>query len=382
MHQPTTPNAMRTTKKRLTENLRHIVNGFLIGIANIIPGMSGGTLALVLGIYERLIAALRNIRLSTLKKVIRVFTLKKGAFADALSALHRADVGFLALLGVGAVTAVLLTSKLIVYLLNAHHDATYGFFSGLILTSIAIPARMLRGFGRKELLVLLIAVSLIIAITLATGSQTENQEMDNVHFGLRKETSSAFFISSNAMRTTEKLTKMFACGALAISAMMLPGISGSFLMLAFGVYFPLLTAINGVMGGVSAFLSSAAAIPARGAHATQLPNSALWGDFLTLAVFALGCLFGLVAFTRLLNYLLERYRNLTIAFLIGLMVGSLYGLWPFRDFAMVDGERVDTAHILPQLDANLFITLALFLGGCGVVHCFSHFSVNRMRSHR
>ena len=360
---------MRTTKK--TENLRHIVNGFLIGIANIIPGMSGGTLALVLGIYERLIAALRNIRLSTVKKVIRVFTLKKGAFADALSALHRADVGFLALLGVGAVAAVLLTSKLIVYLLNAHHDATYGFFSGLILTSIAIPARMLRGFGGKELLVLLIAVALIIGISLATGSQTENQEMDNVHFGLRKETSSAFFISSNAMRTTEKLTKMFACGALAISAMILPGISGSFLMLAFGVYFPLLTAINGVMGGVSEFLST-----------QQLPNSALWGDLLTLAVFALGCLFGLVAFTRLLNYLLERYRNLTIAFLIGLMVGSLYGLWPFRDFAMVDGERVDTAHILPQLDANLFITLALFLGGCGVVRCFSHFSVNRMRTDR
>ena len=371
-------NAMRTTKK--TENLRHIVNGFLIGIANIIPGMSGGTLALVLGIYERLIAALRNIRLSTVKKVIRVFTLKKAAFADALSALHRADVGFLALLGVGAVTAVLLTSKLIVYLLNDYHDATYGFFSGLILTSIAIPARMLRGFGRKELLVLLIAVALIIGISLGTGgktgSQPEKVDIDNVDVGLRKDTTSQRIPSSNAMRLTEnpnalRLTKMFACGALAISAMILPGISGSFLMLAFGVYFPLLTAINGVMGGVSAFLST-----------QQLPSSALWGDLLTLAVFALGCLFGLVAFTRLLNYLLERYRNLTIAFLIGLMVGSLYGLWPFRDFAMVDGERVDTAHILPQLDANLFITLALFLGGCGVVRCFSHFSVNRMRSHR
>ena len=380
------PNAMRLTKI--------IAHGFLIGIANIIPGMSGGTLALVLGIYERLIAALRNIRLSTLKKVIRVFTLKKGAFADALSALHRADVGFLALLGVGAVAAVLLTSKLIVYLLNAHHDATYGFFSGLILTSIAIPARMLRRFGSKELFVLLIAVALIIGISLGTGSQTGSQtegmtekvDIDNVDVGTPQRT----VVQGPALRKTPReqqknamrLTKMFACGALAISAMILPGISGSFLMLAFGVYFPLLTAINGVMGGVSAFLSTAAAIPARGAHATQLPNSALWGDFLTLAVFALGCLFGLVAFTRLLNYLLERYRNLTIAFLIGLMVGSLYGLWPFRDFAMVDGERVDTAHILPQLDANLFITLVLFLGGCGVVRCFSHFSVNRMRSHR
>ena len=356
MHQPTTPNAMRTTKKRLTENLRHIVNGFLIGIANIIPGMSGGTLALVLGIYERLIAALRNIRLSTVKKVIRVFTLKKGAFADALSALHRADVGFLSLLGVGAVAAIFLTSKLIVYLLNVHHDATYGFFSGLILTSIAIPARMLRGFGGKELLVLLTAVALIIGISLGTGGEA----------GVATEEPAAAMETETRFTSFFELGVMFGCGALAISAMMLPGISGSFLMLAFGVYFPLLTAINGVMGGVSAFLST-----------QQPPNSALWGDLLTLAVFALGCLFGLVAFTRLLNYLLERYRNLTIAFLIGLMVGSLYGLWPFRDFAIVDGERVDTAHILPQLDVNLFITLVLFLGGCGVV-----FSVNRMRSHR
>ncbi len=340
--------------------IRNLVNGFLIGVANIIPGMSGGTLALVLGIYERLIAALQNIRLTTVKKVLRVLSFKKSACADALAELRRADVGFLAFLGVGAVAAVLLTSKLIVYLLNVHHDATYGFFSGLILISIAIPARMLKGFGGKELVVLLMAVVLIVGISLGTGGETaatESVVIDNVDDGLRREVSLHQQPLSNALRTT----KMFGCGALAISAMILPGISGSFLMLAFGVYFPLLTAINGVMTGASEILAT-----------RQMPNSAMWEDLLTLAAFALGCLFGLVAFTRLLNYLLHRYRNLTVAFLIGLMVGSLYGLWPFREFVMVDGERVDTAHILPQLDANLFITLMLFLGGCGVILCFSY----------
>ena len=327
--------------------LRHTVNGFLIGVANIIPGMSGGTLALVLGIYERLIAALRNIGLPTVKKGLRALTFKKRAFEEALAELRRVDAGFLALLGIGAIAAVLLTSKLIVYLLNHHHDATYGFFCGLILTSILIPARMLDRFGGKELLVLLIAVALIIGISIGTGSQ-ENVGIDNPANVARGA------VPRDALPSLKSLGAMLTCGALAISAMILPGISGSFLMLAFGVYFPLLNAIDGVTAGASALVAT-----------RQMPNAAVWGDVLTLAAFALGCLFGLVTFTRLLNYLLHRYRNLTIAFLIGLMVGSLYGLWPFRAFTIVDGERVDTAHILPQFDANLLITLVLFSVGCG-----------------
>ena len=327
--------------------LRHTVNGFLIGVANIIPGMSGGTLALVLGIYERLIAALRHIGLPTVKTGLRALTFKKRAFEEALAELRRVDAGFLALLGIGAIAAVLLTSKLIVYLLNHHHDATYGFFCGLILTSILIPARMLDRFGGKELLGLLIAVALIIGISIGTGGQ-ENVGIDNPANVARGP------VARDALPSLKSLGAMLTCGALAISAMILPGISGSFLMLAFGVYFPLLNAINGVTAGASALVAT-----------RQMPNAAVWGDVLTLAAFALGCLFGVVAFTRLLNYLLHRYRNLTIAFLIGLMVGSLYGLWPFRAFTIVDGERVDTAHILPQFDANLLITLVLFSVGCG-----------------
>ena len=333
--------------------LRHTVNGFLIGVANIIPGMSGGTLALVLGIYERLIAALRHIGLPTVKTGLRALTFKKRAFKAALAELRRVDAGFLALLGIGAIAAVLLTSKLIVYLLNHHHDATYGFFCGLILTSILIPARMLDRFGGKELLVLLIAVALIIGISIGTGSQ-ENVGIDNPANVARGT------VPRDALPSLKSLGAMLTCGALAISAMILPGISGSFLMLAFGVYFPLLNAIDGVTAGASALVAT-----------RQMPNAAVWGDVLTLAAFALGCLFGVVAFTRLLNYLLHRYRNLTIAFLIGLMVGSLYGLWPFRAFTIVDGERVDTAHILPQFDANLLITLVLFLVGSGVILGFS-----------
>ena len=336
--------------------LRLFINGFLIGLANIIPGMSGGTLALVLGIYERLISALRNIGISTLKKLLRGVTLRKNARVEVKAELRRIDFGFLALLGTGAIAAVLLTSKLIVYLLNHHHDATYGFFSGLILISILIPMRMLRAFGWKELLVLLIAIALILSLSVGT---TEKQ-LDRVAYKSGIETTMNSEVPERvaAMPTYWELVLFFGSGALAISAMILPGISGSFLMLALGVYFPLLTAINTVLEGIPEMFKG-------------IFEQSLLGSLLIISFTAVGCLFGLLAFTRLLNYLLGHYRNLTITFLIGLMVGSLYGLWPFREFAMVDGERIDTAHILPQLDMNLLITMMAFLVGCGVIYSFT-----------
>lgn len=338
------------------DSLRLFINGFLIGIANIIPGMSGGTLALVLGIYERLISALRNIGLSTVKRLLGIATLRKNARVEAQAELRRIDFGFLALLGSGAVAAVLLTSKLIVYLLNDHHDATYGFFSGLILISILIPMRMLKAFGWKELLVLLIAIALILSLSVGT---TEKQ-LDRIAYksGTEATVNSNVSEGVTALPTYWELVLFFGSGALAISAMILPGISGSFLMLALGVYFPLLTAINTALESVPELLKGTF-------------EQSLLGSLLIISFTTVGCLFGLLAFTRLLNYLLGHYRNLTITFLIGLMVGSLYGLWPFREFAIVDGERVDTAHILPQLDINLLITMVAFLIGCGVIYLFT-----------
>ena len=337
-------------------SLRHFINGFLIGIANIIPGMSGGTLALVLGIYERLIRALRRIGFSTIKNLLGVAKLKKEAFTAAKTELHRIDFGFLALLGIGAIAAVLLTSKLMVYLLNDHHDATYGFFSGLILTSILVPARMLKRCGVKELLVLLIAVALVLSLSI----NMSERQLERIAYKSGNEIVVSDSVGRDAFPTYWDFGLFFGSGALAISAMILPGISGSFLLLALGVYFRLLTAINTLIEGIPALLNG-------------VFDRSMLGSLLIIVVTTIGCLFGLLAFTRLLNYLLARYRNLTIAFLIGLMMGSLYGLWPFREFAMVDGERIDTAHILPQLDMNLLVTVGVFLIGCGVILLFARF---------
>ena len=314
--------------------LRLFVNGFLIGIANIIPGMSGGTLALVLGIYERLITALRNIGTPTVKRLLSIFTFRKKAFSDFQDELRRIDFNFLFILGIGAVAAVLLSSKLIDYLLKSHHDATYGFFFGLVLTSILIPFRMLKGFSWRELLVLLVAVALIVF----------TEELKKSAAGATSESSEGLEVSIGT------LAIFFGCGALAISAMILPGVSGSFLLLAFGVYFPLVTAIKNFMEDVPTLF--------KGDISPLILNNGL-----ILAIFALGCLFGLLAFTRLLNFLLARFRNLTIAFLIGLMVGSLYSLWPFRE--------KDIAHSLPEFDMNLLITFCVFLVGCVIILGFS-----------
>ena len=324
------------------KTIRHFTNGFLIGIANIIPGMSGGTLALVLGIYERLIAALHNIGTSTVKRFLNIFTFRKRTLSEFQAELQRIDFYFLLILGIGAVVAVLVSSKLIVFLLDSHHDATYGFFFGLVLTSILIPLRMLKGFSWREMLSLLVAVVLIV-----------------IAEELKKSAAGSTMVSENGIEISiVTIAVYFVCGALAISAMILPGVSGSFLLLAFGVYFPLLTAIKDFINEVPVVFRGEA-------------STVFVGNLMILAVFTAGCLFGLLAFTRLLNFLLKRYRNLTISFLIGLMVGSLYGLWPFRDSELVGDKRYDTAHLLPQLDMNFLITLCIFLVGCGIILGFS-----------
>ena len=99
-----------------------------------------------------------------------------------------------------------------------------------------------------------------------------------------------------------------------------------------------------------------------------------------LITFAIGCGLGLLAFTRLLNFLLERYHVLTVSFLIGLMIGSLYGLWPFREFEVVNSRRVDFAHVLPRIDTNLAITFAAFLLGCIIILIFDWFEKLNQRT--
>ena len=329
--------------------LNLIVKGFLIGLANIIPGVSGGTFALILGIYERLIRALRNIGAKTAQRLLAAVTLKKTALSEAALELRRIDFGFLALLGIGAAIAVVATSKLMIYLLTEQHDPTYGFFSGLILASIAIPAKLLKGFGWKELTALAIAAALTVSLSISAGEKNLEKQKHKESLEINKFSKPVPNEGEAVVKKSSvgKLAYLFLCGACATSAMILPGVSGAFVMLLFGAYFDILAAINN-------------------------------RDLSVLFIFAAGCGIGLLAFTRLLNYVFQRFYDLTISFLIGLMVGSLYGLWPFRNHAIVGGERIDLAHVVPEANANLLITAIAFLIGAGLILLFSRFEEKKV----
>lgn len=328
-----------------------VLKGCCIGVANIIPGVSGGTMAVMLGIYERLIRALHHIGFSTARKLLSILTLKKGAISEARTELRRIDFGFLIAITFGALLAVVASARLIIYLLNEQHDPTYGFFSGLVLTSVIIPFKMLKRFTVKEVVSLLLAAGLTVGLTMSMSGEKRLESERRKHEMQESQFSGNAVTGAEASRVISRempkdanhavgvLLYLSFCSAIAVSAMILPGISGSFIFLLLGVYFDVLVAVNN-------------------------------RDWVVIGFVALGGIVGLLAFTRLLNYVLGRHHDLTVSFLIGLMLASLYGLWPFRSYAMVGEARIDIAHILPQANMNLVITVLAGLIGCGVVLLF------------
>ncbi len=347
------------------------VKGCLIGIANIIPGVSGGTMALVLGIYERLIEALHNIGPQTVREVAPVITFRRAAIARALAELKRIDAWFLAILGAGAIAAIVATAKLMEYLLVHHHDPTYGFFSGLILVSIVVPVRMMKGrFTATCWIAGLVAAALAVSLALSMigPQQAEKARRKAIVKGDLPVAEMTVDAAGEAAAPTSgvsaspgRLVWFFVCGAVAISAMILPGISGSFMLLVMGAYFDVLEAIE----TVRAFVFGLAGLD------DSAPTFAdARASILVLMAVMLGCGIGLVVFTRLLNHVLKHYHDPTMAFLTGLMVGSLYGLWPFREFEMVAEEKVYTSLALPQPSANLWLTVLAFVAGGAIVAAF------------
>ena len=236
--------------------------GLAMGAADIVPGVSGGTIALITGIYDRLIAAIVAADTSALQMLIR------GRWA---ALWHRLDGAFLSTLLVGILTAIFSMASLIHWLLEAHPQPLWAFFSGLILISGMFLLRdevVLNGLGR--VLVFAVGVGLAVGIALMPP-----------------------------VSMLSGLVGFFLAGSIAICAMILPGISGSFMLLLMGMYAPVLAAV-------------------RGFQATEL------------VVFALGCAVGLLSFARLLDRLLRAYRSMAMAFLCGVLLGSLVAVWPWR----------------------------------------------------
>lgn len=234
------------------------IRGFLMGSADTIPGVSGGTIALITGIYERLIHAISSIKFGFIKPLIK---LDFAGFKEKLFEEIDFELFIPLVLGIGI--AVLTLSKVISYLLQNYTAYTFSFFLGLILASAYILYTKLDEINIKLIILTIIGIIL-----------------------------SYIFVGLNPIAANHSLIVLFFSGMIAICAMILPGISGSFLLLLLGQYAYMLDSLNSL-------------------------------NFTEIIVFIAGAFIGILGFSKILNYLLENYESATMAFLIGIMIGTL-----------------------------------------------------------
>lgn len=274
-----------------------LLKGFLMGSADIIPGVSGGTMAFILGIYERLLKAINSVDGVFFKSLLRF---------DLKAALGQFHWLFLGVLFAGITSAAVFFTRVVplqIYMFT-HPEIVFGLFFGLIVGSIFILIKALE--RRRWIEIVFVLVGLAIGLWVVTLVPTE---------------------------TPNHPAFVFLTGVIAISAMILPGISGSFLLLIMRKYDFVLTQISKMTSGE--FIDGLIGI---------LP-------------FTLGSLTGIALFSRFLSWLLARFHSQTIAVLIGFLIGSLYVIWPFqhRDFVeqVRETERVEqTSPIVSELRNN------------------------------
>jgi putative membrane protein len=254
-----------------TADLVQVARGFLMGGADIIPGVSGGTVALILGVYERLVSAI-----SRFDSQLVVLLLRR----DWKAAADHVDLRFLVALGGGIGLGIASLATLMHYLLDHQLQYTFSFFTGLILASSVLVAKMVRQWGLGNVLLLLAgAIGAYEVVGLPMMQSPPQSELYT-----------------------------FFCGMVGICAMILPGISGAFILLIMGKY----KEITGLIKDFLHFQFSLEAVT-------------------TLVVFAAGMAVGLIAFSKFLKWLLARHEPQTMAVLCGFMVGSLRKLWPFKE---------------------------------------------------
>ncbi|NCD32035.1 MAG: DUF368 domain-containing protein [Spartobacteria bacterium] len=331
----------------------NVLKGFIIGVANIIPGVSGGTLALVLGIYQRMISCIHHIDAVFIRSCFQLLTFKSEAFKAFGEQWKRIEGFFLMQIMIGAVVAIVVLAKAMEYLLQYYHAASYAFFFGLVLVSIVVPFRYLRRRSIKELLSFVLAIALMLGISFSVSESKQVDkaekkqaiELAKIQRGDAPAAEKSSFISLE-YPGTGKLLFMFAAGMIAISAMVLPGISGSFVLLMMGAYFNVLSAVN---------------------HR----------EVFVLMAFMLGCLAGLAAFSRIMDYLLAKFFDVTMSFMIGLMAGSLYVLWPFKKIIEVQIDPAVELKTLyvgnlwpPVWNGSEWLALGAFVIGCAIVAVF------------
>ena len=290
-----------------------LLKGVCMGTADIVPGVSGGTIAFITGIYHALLTAISSFNWRTFLQVLRLHG------KEALSELH---LRFLVTLAAGITLAVVSTAHLMHYLLSEHPVHTWSLFFGLIAASIIVVSHSIKN-RISSFPTLLLGTLLAYGIT-----------------GLIP------------LHTPEEPWFIFFCGVVAICAMILPGLSGSFILLVLGKY---------------AFITAALRNP------FMLENTQI------ILIFLAGCVAGILGFSRILRYGLIRWHDFTIAFLTGLMIGAMRKVWPWKvalESQIIRGKEyvIREENVWPMMDGDLVIALLLMSAGFALVLLLEKFS--------
>ncbi|MEH6639012.1 MAG: DUF368 domain-containing protein [Porticoccaceae bacterium] len=289
----------------LRSRLLLFVKGLAMGAADVVPGVSGGTIAFITGIYDELINSIGAIGVDAVRVLI-----KKGPkqFWQSING------SFLLTLAIGIVLSVLTLARVVGYGLEHYPVLVWSFFFGLIVASVIHIGRQLGSFNRQTVIALIVGTGIALAIAFAPRGHIEATPL-----------------------------VVFAAGTIAISAMILPGISGSFILLLMGLYSQIIAAVS------------------------QL-NMPL------LVAFGAGCVCGLMAFSRLLSWLLHTHRQLVLALLTGFLIGSLAVVWPWKLVVTESSGQASNTLLLPwhyypdtAFVTPMFTALAMMIVGFGLV---------------
>lgn len=255
--------------KKIFEYFKIFMKGIFMGIADAIPGVSGGTIALLLGIYEELITTISNIKISLFKILTK----------DGLSVFwKKGNLGFLFPLLIGIIASLIVFVNIAQYFLDSFPLLVWSFFTGLIIATSYVIFKKIENFKLKEFILVIIA-----SISLILFTKISNNE------GLSSTDFSIIYI--------------FVCALLASSAMILPGISGSLVLVILGVY-------------------------------EYMIESLINYNFYIISTFLIGAIIGLLLLSKILNKLFLRHKNSTFSIMLGLVIGSVVNIWPWKKYSI------------------------------------------------
>ncbi|MEG1586488.1 MAG: DUF368 domain-containing protein [Bacteroidales bacterium] len=287
-------------KRTLKDYAVLLLKGIGMGAADVVPGVSGGTIAFIVGIYEELINSIKSINMNSLRLL---FTFHLKEFWKAVNG------NFLLSVVSGILISIFSLAKLITYLLENHPVMVWAFFFGLVLASTYVVSKRIRKFSLSRWITFLAGAVAAYFITVATPASTP-----------------------------EGLWFIFISGAIAICAMILPGISGSFILVLLGKYFYIMSAVKSL----------------------NIP---------IIITFACGAAIGIISFSNVLSWLLKKYHDLTIALLAGFMLGSLNKVWPWKETleTYIDSHGVTR----PLIEANIAPNVYVWQGALLMVFGFA-----------